>query len=235
MLHNIFSATLAFLFRAGVPAAVQGRIDLETYDPVSTLVVPEQPLTHASFPFVDVHSRQGDMRPGRLQELVRAMDTLNMRVMVNLSGGNGESLQQKTAAIQQHFPGRFLVFANIDFDGIGSENWTRNAVRQLEEDVRNGAAGLKIFKNLGFSVNDRSGRRVPVDDPRLDPIWKKCGELNIPVLIHTADPAPFWEEPGEKDRKSVVSGKSVSVRVALGGNRIIKKKKITKKLKKKKQ
>jgi uncharacterized protein len=60
--------------------------------------------------------------------------------------------------------------------------------------VKNGANGLKIFKNLGFSVTDVSGKRVAVDDPRLDPIWKKCGELGIPVLIHTADPKSFWED-----------------------------------------
>src|SRR3546814_19932596 len=36
--------------------------------------------------------------------------------------------------------------------------------------------------------------------------------------------APVFEKHHRKDRKSVVSGKSVSVRVALGGRRLIKKK-----------
>src|SRR5205085_5044432 len=85
-------------------------------------------------------------------------------------------------------------FTNVDFNGGGNENWTENAVKQLEEDVKNGANGLKIFKNLGFSVMDKSGKRVTVDDPRLDAIWKKCGELKIPVLIHTADPKSFWDD-----------------------------------------
>jgi predicted TIM-barrel fold metal-dependent hydrolase len=90
--------------------------------------------------------------------------------------------------VKNTFPKRFIIFANVDFNGVGNDNWTENAVKQLEEDVKNGANGLKIFKNLGFSVTDKSGKRVTVDDPRLDPIWKKCGELKIPVLIHTADP-----------------------------------------------
>jgi len=38
-------------------------------------------------------------------------------------------------------------------------------VKQLEADVKNGANGLKIFKNLGFSVKDNTGKRVPEDDP----------------------------------------------------------------------
>ena len=81
----------------------------------------------------------------------------------------------------------------MDFKNVGEAGWGENAARQLEEDVKNGANGLKIYKSLGFSVTDRNGKRVTVDDPRLDPIWKKAGALKIPVLIHTADPKSFWE------------------------------------------
>ncbi|TMI82628.1 MAG: amidohydrolase, partial [Bacteroidetes bacterium] len=73
------------------------------------------------------------------------------------------------------------------------KGWAENAARQLEQDVKNGASGLKIYKDLGFSVTDISGKRVKVDDPRLDPIWEKAGELKIPVIIHTADPKSFWD------------------------------------------
>ena len=52
---------------------------------------------------------------------------------------------------------------------------------------------MKIYKSLGFSVKDINGVRVPVDDARLDPVWKKAGELKIPVIIHTADPKSFWD------------------------------------------
>lgn len=183
------------------PVNGQIRIDFETYDPISTLVVPEHPRTRAALPFVDVHSHQRNMNADRLDELIRAMDTLNMRVMVNLSGGSGQSLKQMVSTVKARYPGRFLVFANIDFNGIGEDDWTENTVKQLEEDVRNGAAGLKIFKNLGFSVRDRDGQRVAVDDPRLEAIWEKCGELNIPVLIHTADPAPFWQDADQRNER----------------------------------
>ena len=57
------------------------------------------------------------------------------------------------------------------------------AAAQLEADVKNGANGLKIYKSLGMSEKDINGKRISVDDSRLDPIWKKAGELKIPVLI----------------------------------------------------
>ena len=76
-----------------------------------------------------------------------------------------------------------------------------HSVRQLEEDVKNGANGLKIYKSLGLRNNDIYGDRIPVNDKRLDPIWAKCGELGIPVLIHSADPKPFWDPHDEKNER----------------------------------
>src|SRR5207247_9999553 len=55
------------------------------------------------------------------------------------------------------------------------------------------AKGLKFFKNFGMTVKDRDGKRVPVDDARLDAVFEKCAELGIPVLIHTAEPAAFFQ------------------------------------------
>ncbi len=178
-----------------------GGYSFEQYNPISTLVVPEHVITRAKFPFIDVHNHQWNLSPQSIPDLLSVMDKMNMAVMVNLSGGNGSKLQGMTSDVKHNAPTRFIVFANIDFSGIGNDGWTSNAVKQLEADVKNGANGLKIFKNLGFSVQDSRGNRVPVDDPRLDPIWKKCGELKIPVLIHTADPKPFWDPADDRNER----------------------------------
>lgn len=167
---------------------------VEEYNPRSTLVVPGEPVTRAKFPFVDVHGHQrGDQPAESLARLVGEMDGINLRVMVNLSGGWGDRLASTIRNMEGAYPGRFVTFANIDFRGIGEDGWTERTTAQFAADVAHGAAGLKIFKNLGMSVRDTGGRRVPVDDPRLDPIWAKAGELGVPVLIHTADPAEFWQ------------------------------------------
>jgi len=181
-------------------AAAQ-KMDFEKYDPVSTLVVPGTIVTHAKFPFIDVHNQQWGMPTQDLSKLITNMDILNMKVMVNLSGGSGDNIIKGIANVKAGYPNRFIIFANIEFNGIGEKDWTQNAVKQLEADVKNGANGLKIFKNLGFSVKDNTGKRVSVDDTRLDAIWQKCGELKIPVLIHTADPKSFWDEVDEHNER----------------------------------
>ncbi|MES1198346.1 MAG: amidohydrolase family protein [Chitinophagaceae bacterium] len=194
---------IVLLFLPGFYACSQStpKMDFETYDPVNTLVVPEHKLTQSKFPFIDVHNHQWNMGSQNLDELIKDMDKMNMKVMVNLSGGSGNGLKKMISNVTDHYPKRFIVFANIDFDGIGKNDWTESAVKKLEEDVKNGANGLKIFKSLGFSIKDQSGNRVAVDDARLDAIWKKCGELKIPVLIHTADPKPFWDPMDEKNER----------------------------------
>jgi predicted TIM-barrel fold metal-dependent hydrolase len=196
-------ATILFIFILTIMEgqAQQPTMNFEKYDPKSTLVVPEHILTRSKFPFIDVHSHHWNMGTMDLKELVDPMESMNMAVMINLSGGNGDRLKAMIDNIKENYPNRFIVFANINFESIGNIDWAEKTVKQLAEDVRNGAQGLKIFKNLGFSVLDTSGKRVPVDDPRIDPIWEKCAELGIPVLIHTADPAPFWEPQDEQNER----------------------------------
>ncbi|MEP6734260.1 MAG: amidohydrolase family protein [Chryseolinea sp.] len=172
------------------------KMDFEDYDPPSSLVVPEHKLTKAKFPFIDVHNHQWNMSTQDLAQLTSEMDKMNMAVMVNLSGrgrGSTEFLEKSLEAIKTSAPKRFIIFTNMDFSAIDDPEWQGRMVKQLEEDVRKGANGLKIFKNLGMFTNDTKGNRIHIDDPRIGPIWDKCGELGIPVLIHAADPKQFWE------------------------------------------
>jgi predicted TIM-barrel fold metal-dependent hydrolase len=179
---------------AAEPATAPEDLTVEEYEPRSTLVVPEHPVPRARFPFVDVHLHiNGSMSRDSLAEMVSAMDRINLAVAVNLSGGSGERLVAQVQNMEAAFPGRFVVFANVDFRNINDPEFGARAAAQLEEDVRNGARGLKIFKGLGMRTRDGSGERVSVDDPRIDPVWAKAGELGIPVLIHTADPAEFFQ------------------------------------------
>jgi len=176
-------------------------VSFEEYNPISTLVVPQHEIKRAKFPFIDVHGHQYRMPNQDLSPVIAAMDSLNMRIMVNLSGRSGNDLIKSVKNIQDNFPNRFVVFANINFDGVGSENWTEDKVKQLRKDVENGAVGLKIYKSLGMRNKDSNGNRVAIDDARLDPIWAVCGKLGIPILIHAADPKPFWDDyDGDNER-----------------------------------
>lgn len=168
-------------------------LSIEEYEPKSTLVTKEHKVERAKFPFIDIHSHHQNLSPEYVDKLVREMDSINLRVLVNLSGGTGERLKQMIAAMKGRYPDRFVVFANLSFDDLNEPGYGERAAARLAEDVKNGAQGLKIFKNLGMDLKYRNGERVKVDDPVFDPVWAKCAELKIPVLIHIAEPAVFFE------------------------------------------
>ena len=141
--------TLAF----GITLAQNGsKMDFESYEPVSTLVVPEHNTPRAKFPFIDVHNHQSGMPSQDLSNLIKDMERLNMAVMVNLSGQGGDRLKQSIQNIKEHYPQRFIVFTNVDFRGVGEASWTNKAIKQLEDDVKNGANGLKVFKNTATKI-----------------------------------------------------------------------------------
>lgn len=173
------------------------KMDFEQYDPPATLKVEEHRLKRAKFPFIDIHNHQGNMNTSDFKDLVAKMDALNMAVMINLSGrgfrSSGDHLEKSIENVNNRYPNRFVLFTNVDFTDIDNPEWTARTVKQLEADIKRGAKGLKIYKSLGLHSKDSKGNRIRINDPRIDPIWAKCGELGVPVLIHTADPKPFWD------------------------------------------
>jgi uncharacterized protein len=177
------------------------RMDFELYDPPSTLVVPENPRTRSKFPFIDVHSHHWGMGEQDLSKLIREMDALNMGVTVNLSGRGGRALKAMIDNVEkQGLQSRIAIFTNIEIRSIHDPDWVESTVKQLAYDVSIGAKGLKIYKSQTMYV-DSSGTRIPLNDPRLDAVWAKCGELGVPVLIHAADPEPFWAPHDERNER----------------------------------
>jgi len=132
------------------------------------------------------------------------MDSQNIAVCVSLDGQLGEALEEHKEYLWTKYRDRFVIFANIDWQGMGERDdpatWDchradfgRRMAIALADAKRRGAAGLKIFKMLGLRYRNPDGSLMAIDDPRWDPIWEACGKLQMPVLIHTADPVAFFQ------------------------------------------
>ena len=163
------------------------------YRPRSTVVAPPHLVPKAKFPVVDVHTH-GTSNAAGFAQRIPEMDALNLRVLVDLSGGvDPAQIKRKVEAINASpYQDRFRVFANVNWDGAGGPGWKDKALADLRQSVKNGAIGLKVFKELGLRNRKADGSRLAVDDPDLDPVWDLAGELNIPVIIHTAEPQEFF-------------------------------------------
>lgn len=196
---QFLKAGLFVLFLGGLSYYVIGKVydrfnimSFEDYNPPSTLVVPENNIKRAKYPFVDIHNHQFDMPLKDLSKLTAEMDDLNMAFMVNLSGFRGLYLTQCLENVRENAPNRFGVFVNLDWEAIDAPDFIPNNLAILRQAKQDGAIGLKVYKGLGLTDKDAAGQRIAVDDSRLDPIWAECGKLGFPVLIHSAEPASFW-------------------------------------------
>ncbi|MBI2150641.1 MAG: amidohydrolase family protein, partial [Acidobacteria bacterium] len=163
------------------------------YRPRSTLVVEQHPAPRAKYPVIDSHNHT-TINANNIEQMVREMDALNLRVLVNLSGGSDPNdVKEKVDFIRNsRYPDRFRVFANVDWNNADAPGWGERAVQNLEQAIKNGAIGLKIAKNLGLTARKSDGSRLHVDDPLLKPVWDLCARLDIPVIIHTGEPQEFF-------------------------------------------
>jgi predicted TIM-barrel fold metal-dependent hydrolase len=169
---------------------------LKDFHPASMLHVPEHAPQRAKFYVLDIHNHTndpagiGDQLPP--QQVVNVMDQTNVKLIVILTGMWGEKLQHVIDTMVKPSPGRFMVFTQIDWSKIDDPDFSQEMVRQLDDGVSRGARGLKILKDLGLGVRDKTGSLITIDDARLDPIFDECGRLGIPVFIHTGDPEAFF-------------------------------------------
>ena len=189
-----FLRILPFMLCLPLSAAGQNPIgDLKLLDwrPTSQLVVKETQVLRPKFPVIDIHNHLGRLENTR--KYLEEMDLAGVWKCVSLDGrSRGDQYKEHLKVSRSVSRDRFLVFFRPDFSRIDEPDFGVREAKKLEEAVRFGVKGLKINKALGLSLRDKSGKLVAVDDPRIDPIWAKCGELGIPVMIHVSDPKAFF-------------------------------------------
>lgn len=181
---------------------------LKDFKPKSMLKCLSHIPEKARYPVIDAHNHLFGDNPAH--KFIEVMDQVGVRVFINVSGNVGLPFDDKGYTIQRcdfndfatdyiaKFPNRFLAFTMSDFAQwhdfviFNKENFVDMTIQHLEEDIKKGAYGLKVTKELGLQFKDTDGSMIAVNDKRLYPVWKRAGELKIPVLIHTSDPAAFF-------------------------------------------
>ncbi|MCC6216796.1 MAG: amidohydrolase family protein [Polyangiaceae bacterium] len=139
---------------------------------------------------VDVHVH---LSSDAFPRLARLMDRYEIDHVVNLSGAHPLRGLRQQLEVARRSGGRVTVFTGLAYEQAARPGYGKRMAELLELAHRMGARGLKISKALGLGLTGPDGRLVPVDDPELDPVFEKAGELGMPVAIHSGDPRAFWE------------------------------------------
>ncbi len=182
-------------------------LPLAEFRPVPKLRGKATDLRRARFPVVDVHTHfRYRLRhdPAQLDAFVELMDRNRIAVCVSLDGRLDGALREHMEYLWGKYRVRFCIFANIDWQGAGREDrpetwachqpdFARHTIEQLKSAAEAGISGVKVFKQFGLGYRNPDGSLIQIDDPRFAPIWDACGELGLPVIIHTADPSAFFD------------------------------------------
>lgn len=165
----------------------------------STLVVPETRVERFRHPVIDAHSHAYAETAEDVSAWVALMDRVGVRTSFILSGAAGPELVKVSARYAGAHPGRFVMFAGFDKENVDAADYGDRLRRRLREDVAAGAAGLGELTDKGLGLVRSGDRAYYIDDRRFDALWDEAGALGVPVFVHIAEPAAFYEPPDERN------------------------------------
>ena len=193
-------------YREDPEAAKRMTLLLKDWNPTPMVHLKTHEVPRAKYYVIDVHNHVND--PGGIHgeevpaaEVVKGMDQANVKKVVILTGMWGAKLQSVLDKMVKPYPDRFVVFAQMDWSKVDDANFSAEMVAQLDDAVKRGARGLKVLKDWGLGVKDKSGKLIAIDDPRMDPVWEECARLRIPVAIHSTDPEAFFTPTDAKNER----------------------------------
>ena len=169
---------------------------LANYRPTSIYQIPQTKVSKARFPVIDMHSHAYPSSADALEQWVQTMDQFNIEKTIILTYATGplfDSLYQ----VYSKYENRFDIWCGIDFTGYEKPNWNKQAIKELIRCFKIGAKGVGELGDKGKGL--LYSRPIPapgmhLDDSRLRLVLAKCGELNMPVNIHVAEPMWMYQK-----------------------------------------
>lgn len=170
---------------------------LKDYRPKSLHKVQCTNIEKAKFSAIDIHTHAYAKSKKELDIWVGIMNEVGIEKAIVLTGATGSEFDN-IFKLYSNYPNLFEIWCGIDFSGYGKPNFQEKAIKELERCVKIGATGVgKISdKGNGMMNGNMNGKAIGIhpNDSLMDPIFKKCEELNLPVNIHIADPIWMYHE-----------------------------------------
>lgn len=168
---------------------------LKDYRPQSIYKLPITTVSKAKFPVIDMHSHPYAKTEGEIDTWVRNMDEAGIDKTIILAMATGAEFDGIYKKYSKHRE-RFEVWCGIDFSAFGTAGFETSAVRELQHCHDAGARGVGEIHDKGEGLRSGKSRAAGMhpDDPRMDAVWEKCGELDMPVSLHVADPIWMYQK-----------------------------------------
>jgi predicted TIM-barrel fold metal-dependent hydrolase len=89
-------------------------------------------------------------------------------------------------------PGKIDFITTFRTDRWGESDWADEQIDRIQKGMDDGALGVKIWKNIGMELRDKSGNFIMADHPSFDPIYQYLTDHEIPLLAHLGEPKNCW-------------------------------------------
>ena len=166
--------------------------------PAPTAPAVRAPFVRSDIPRIDVHTH---VLLGAASRAARLFDRQGIVQAINLSGPPAAVGLDDFLADSEIAYGRITPFTNLDWSLCEGAGYGERMTADLERARALGARGLKIPKILGLGAKGPGGKLLAIDDPGLDVVFEKAGELGMPVAIHSGDPQAFWLAPNAQNER----------------------------------
>ena len=164
---------------------------LKNYRPQSICKIPVTKIEKAKFRLIDMHSHEYGKTTQNIKKCVVLMDHFGIEKTVILSAATCAEFDS-LYKINSAFGNRFEVWCGFNYTGYNEPGWSEKAVKEPERYYKVGAKGVGELGDKGYGETFSTPALaidMHLDDVRLKRLFKKYGELKLPVNIDVAGPA----------------------------------------------
>lgn len=186
----------------------QEDILLKDYRPKSVYNTQKTVVSKAKYPVIDVHSHPYASSDEEIKNWIKTMDARGIEKTLILSYQTGKKFDS-IYNVYSKYGDRFEIWCGFDYSGYNEKGWAKKAIKELERCFKVGAKGVGELGDKGLGLFYSGPSPAPgmhINDPRMQTLLQRCGELGMPVNVHVAEPIWMYE-PIDNENDGLMNAK----------------------------
>lgn len=94
--------------------------------------------------------------------------------------------------LKKQYPKTIYHLATFPTTDFWKKNWEKDTIEYLKQRLKNGAIGVKIWKNIGMEIKNHNQNYILQNHSKFDAIYDFLSNNEIPLLAHTGEPLNCW-------------------------------------------
>ena len=165
---------------------------LKDFNPTVVDVLPITQVNRAKYDIIDMHAHDYAANEEEIAQWCKTMDEVGvLNTAIMHCSWIGRPFEEYVAAYGP-YKDHFKFWCCFDYTDM-SEEGIQKACETLARYKEMGAIGVGELGDKGEGdtyARPGDGKDIHIDDPRIQPLIRKAGELKMPISIHIAE--PYW-------------------------------------------